>query len=72
MGEEEGIVLFYPNVPKTAIEEVTKVLQGRWIGQGPRVAQFEKEFAQKSAGRVQPWRLVQELIRCTSRIFLQV
>jgi perosamine synthetase len=51
MGEEEGIVLFYPNVPKTAIEEVTKVLQGRWIGQGPRVAQFEKEFAQKFAGK---------------------
>jgi perosamine synthetase len=50
MNEDEGIVLFYPNVPKTAIEEVTKVLQGRWIGQGPRVAQFEKEFAQKFAG----------------------
>ncbi len=50
MNENEGIVLFYPNVPKTAIEEVTKVLQGRWIGQGPRVAQFEKEFGEKFAG----------------------
>ncbi|PZR30751.1 MAG: DegT/DnrJ/EryC1/StrS aminotransferase [Azospira oryzae] len=50
MNENEGIVLFYPNVPKTAIEEVTKVLQGRWIGQGPRVAQFEKEFAARFAG----------------------
>lgn len=50
MNENEGIVLFYPNVPKTAIEEVTKVLQGRWIGQGPRVAQFEKEFAERFAG----------------------
>ncbi len=51
MNENEGIVLFYPNVPKTAIEEVTKVLQGRWIGQGPRVAQFEKEFAERFAGQ---------------------
>lgn len=50
MNENEGIVLFYPNIPKAAIEEVTKVLQGRWIGQGPRVAQFEKEFAAKFAG----------------------
>jgi perosamine synthetase len=50
MNENDGIVLFYPNIPKTAIEEVTKVLQGRWIGQGPRVAQFEKEFAEKFAG----------------------
>ncbi len=50
MDENEGIVLFYPNIPKSAIEEVTKVLQGRWIGQGPRVAQFEKEFTEKFAG----------------------
>ena len=50
MNENEGIVLFYPNVPKTAIEEVTTVLQGRWIGQGPRVAQFEKEFTERFAG----------------------
>jgi perosamine synthetase len=50
MNENDGIVLFYPNIPKTAIEEVTKVLQGRWIGQGPRVAQFEKEFAERFAG----------------------
>ncbi len=51
MDEKEGIVLFYPNIPKTAIEEVTKVLQSRWIGQGPRVAQFEKEFSEKFAGK---------------------
>jgi perosamine synthetase len=50
MNENEGIVLFYPNVPKTAIEEVTKVLQSRWIGQGPRVAEFEKQFSARFAG----------------------
>jgi dTDP-4-amino-4,6-dideoxygalactose transaminase len=47
MQEGEGIMLFYPNVPPTAVEEVSKVLQSRWIGQGPKVLQFEKEFQQK-------------------------
>jgi perosamine synthetase len=47
MNENEGIVLFYPNIPANAIDEVSKVLQTRWIGQGPKVAQFEKEFEQK-------------------------
>lgn len=50
MHESEGIVLFHPHVPARAIEEVTQVLHSRWIGQGPRVAQFEKEFTQRFAG----------------------
>jgi perosamine synthetase len=50
MQEGEGITLFYPYVPKAAIAAVTEVLQSRWIGQGPRVAQFEKEFEEKFAG----------------------
>jgi dTDP-4-amino-4,6-dideoxygalactose transaminase len=37
-------------VPARAIEEVTQVLHSRWIGQGPRVAQFENEFTQRFAG----------------------
>lgn len=44
MNENEGIVLFYPNVSDKAIDEVSKVLRSRWIGQGPRVAQFENDF----------------------------
>lgn len=47
MREDEGIVLFYPNIPTNAISEVSKVLQSRWIGQGPKVEQFEKEFEHK-------------------------
>ena len=47
MKENEGIVLFYPNIPATAMVEVSEVLQSRWIGQGPKVARFEKEFEQK-------------------------
>ena len=38
MQEGEGIMLFYPHVPQKAIEAVIEVLQSRWIGQGPRVA----------------------------------
>ena len=47
MKENEGIVLFYPNIPKNAIDGVSEVLSSRWIGQGPKVAQFEKEFEKK-------------------------
>ncbi len=51
MNESEGIVLFHPHIPESAIAEVNKVLHSRWIGQGPRVAQFEKEFTQRFGGK---------------------
>lgn len=51
MNEKEGIVLFYPHVPEKAIAEVSKVLHSRWIGQGPRVAEFERQFAEKFGGQ---------------------
>jgi len=38
------INLFEPYVPKDAIEAVTDVLRSRFIGQGPKVDEFEKEF----------------------------
>lgn len=44
METEEGIVLFHPQIPASAIERVSKVLSGRWIGQGPLVDEFEKTF----------------------------
>lgn len=44
METEEGIVLFHPQIPTSAIERVSKVLSGRWIGQGPLVDEFEKTF----------------------------
>ena len=40
------IELFHPYVPKEAIEAVSDVLRTRWIGEGPKVKQFEKEFSQ--------------------------
>lgn len=51
MQEGEGITLFHPHVPATAIQAVTEVLQSKWIGQGPRVELFEKEFKAKFCGR---------------------
>lgn len=41
------INLFEPYVPKEAIEAVNDVLHSRFIGQGPRVDQFEKDFRAK-------------------------
>lgn len=40
------IDLFYPFVPREAIEDVSDCLRSRFIGQGPRVELFEKRFAQ--------------------------
>lgn len=36
--------LFHPYVPKEAIEAVTDCMRSRFIGQGPRVEQFERSF----------------------------
>jgi len=49
MKETEGVVLFYPNVPPQAVQLVSGVLQSRWIGQGPRVEEFERLFEQRFA-----------------------
>ena len=40
----EGIPLFYPHVPKGAVDQVADTLSGRWIGQGPKVDSFENRF----------------------------
>jgi dTDP-4-amino-4,6-dideoxygalactose transaminase len=41
----EPINLFWPFVPESAVEAVTNVLRGRWVGQGPLVDRFEAAFA---------------------------
>ena len=38
------INLFHPYVPKDAINAVAKTLSSRWIGQGPKVAEFERRL----------------------------
>jgi len=47
MSSEEGIVLFYPHVPRKAKEYVCDTLDSRWIGQGPKVDLFEASFKAK-------------------------
>src|SRR5262245_24727073 len=44
MASDEGIVLFYPHVPRKAREYVCDTLESRWIGQGPKVDRFETLF----------------------------
>lgn len=39
------IDLFHPYVPKEVIEEVSDTLRSRFIGQGPRVEKFERDFS---------------------------
>jgi dTDP-4-amino-4,6-dideoxygalactose transaminase len=46
----DNIVLFHPHVPAKAIEAVSDVLRTRWIGEGPRVEEFEKRFSRTFGG----------------------
>lgn len=41
------IPLFYPYIPKEKIlKEIEDTLNGRWLGQGPKVNKFEKRFGE--------------------------
>jgi dTDP-4-amino-4,6-dideoxygalactose transaminase len=54
LNETDGIPLFYPHMPAAAIASVSETLSGRWIGQGPKVDQFEAEFQEKFLGDHSP------------------
>ena len=47
MDKKSGIPLFYPHIPSSAIKYVNETLSGRWIGQGPKVDDFENAFLKK-------------------------
>jgi perosamine synthetase len=47
---EGRVVLFHPYVPEGTGEAVAEVLRTRWIGQGPKVDQFENEFSELTHG----------------------
>jgi perosamine synthetase len=52
MEDKQGnIVLFHPHISANAIDAVVKVLNSRWIGQGPLVEEFERRFAARFAGQ---------------------
>ncbi len=40
----DNIVLFHPHVSESAINMVLQTLRTRWIGQGPKVDEFEQKF----------------------------
>ena len=42
--EGDNLVLFHPHVSSKAAAAVSETLGSRWIGQGPRVEQFERQF----------------------------
>src|ERR1041385_5957719 len=50
-GRSEGvssmIPLMIPHVPESAVRAAAEVLKTRWIGQGPRVEEFEQKFARE-------------------------
>jgi len=45
--KHKSVPIFYPHIPKNAKKATSKVLSGRWIGQGPLVDKFEKVFSKK-------------------------
>ena len=47
VSKNKTVSLFYPHIPKNAKKAVSKVLSGRWLGQGPLVDKFEKIFSKK-------------------------
>src|SRR6185295_15873034 len=45
MVASDFIVFGAPSIAQDEIDEVVQCLESGWIGTGPRVAQFEREFA---------------------------
>lgn len=45
--KDDNIVLFHPHIPAKAVEYVNHTLGTRWIGQGPKVDKFEREFSSR-------------------------
>lgn len=48
--QDDNIVLFHPHIPENCSKYVAETLESRWIGQGPKVERFEKEFSSKFCG----------------------
>ena len=44
------VSLMQPYVPEAAIAAVERTLRTRWIGQGPQVEEFERQFSARVAG----------------------
>ena len=67
MPQSDFIVFGAPKIEREEIDEVVRCLESGWIGTGPRVAQFEKEFA---AYKGQPYAAA--VSSCTAAMHLSV
>ncbi len=63
------IVFGAPDISSTEIDEIVAVLESGWIGTGPRVAQFEREFA---AYKAIPAEQVAALNSCTAALHVSM
>ena len=50
--KKRHVPLFYPHIPKNSANSLKKVLNTRWIGQGPLVDKFEEIFSKKFGGNL--------------------
>src|SRR5258708_1200406 len=67
MPQSNFIVFGAPKIEREEIDEVVRCLESGWIGTGPRVAQFEKEFA---AYKEEPYAAA--VSSCTAAMHLSV
>ena len=67
MSPSDFIIFGAPRIEQDEIEEVVRCLESGWIGTGPRVAQFEKEF-----GIYKGWPLAAAVSSCTAAMHLSV
>src|SRR6266852_8109007 len=65
--QSDFIVFGAPSIEQAEIDEVVRCLESGWIGTGPRVARFEKEFAQYKS---QPFAAA--VSSCTAAMHLSV
>ncbi len=47
--KQGNIVLFHPHISERARQLVSETLHTRWIGQGPKVEEFERKFSERFA-----------------------
>jgi dTDP-4-amino-4,6-dideoxygalactose transaminase len=48
---KKNTVLFYPYISKKSSKNISKILNSRWIGQGPMVDKFEEKFNSMFGGK---------------------
>ena len=68
MSELPFLIFGSPQIEQAEIDEVVAVMKSSWLGTGPRVAQFERDFAAYNA--INPAR-VAAVNSCTAALHVQ-